>query len=588
MDVRLSGLIPQPVTVRPHPEGGRLELTAAPDVRPVAADAAAGSEHGAEAARAGAAVRRLFAQVPWPAGSEPGPSVPSAATGQVSCTVGIDAGLGPEEYRLSIGPDGIAISAGGEPGAIYAAQTIRQLLPADAWRSAPLAAADGDDSWLLPYAEIQDAPALSWRGAHLDVARHFMTKRELLAVIDGLGALKLNRLHLHLTDDQGWRFESKLHPRVHEIGSHRPSSRISLNREEPRVYDEIPHGGYYTLADLAEIAAFARQRGMEVVPEVDLPGHTTALLAALPELGAGPPPEGGYQVTPDWGIFPNLVAPLPQTMAVLRDLLGELIGATGCRFLHIGGDECLLGRWRDDDRVEAVRSGRALATAEELHASFLRDLADLLASDFGVRAVVWDEGFTSATATAGLRPDTVVMAWRGMPIALSAATAGHDVVASPVLPTYFDYFQGRGDDEPVAIGGPVTLEDVAGFAPVPADWPEQARARLIGTQFQVWTEYIPDGRALEYMIFPRACAFAEVAWSGGPVPLGEGAGGGPALADRIGVHLGRLDAAGLEYRPLAGPHPWQAGGSGPRRHRAGYEVQAVAEHLDQLAAGKDH
>ena len=157
------------------------------------------------------------------------------------------------------------------PGAGYAAQTIRQLLPDDAWRAAPL---PGAPAWELPCAEITDRPALAWRGAHIDVARHFATKRELLALVDALAAMKLNRLHLHLTDDQGWRIESALHPELHEVGSHRHRTRISLNNEDPAVYDDIPHGGYYTLADLSEIAAFARQRGMSLVPEIDLPGHT--------------------------------------------------------------------------------------------------------------------------------------------------------------------------------------------------------------------------------------------------------------------------------------------------------------------------
>jgi hexosaminidase len=501
-------------------------------------------------------------------------------------SVSVDTDLGPEAYRLVITEDGVTIIAGDPAGAGYAAQTIRQLLPDEAWRSAPL---PGAPAWELPCAEITDRPALAWRGAHIDVARHFATKRELLALIDALAAIKLNRLHLHLTDDQGWRVESRLHPRLHEVGSHRPRTRISLNNEDPAVYEDIPHGGYYTLADLAEIAAFAARRGMLLVPEIDLPGHTEALLAALPELGSGAPPPGGYQVSPDWGIFPYLLAPVPEAMSLLRDVFGELIGATGARFVHIGGDECLLGRWRDDPRVDEVRRSRGLATAEDLHGAFLRDVADLLSADFGARAVVWDEGFATSAGRSGmLRQDTVVMAWRGMAVAREAAEAGHDVVAAPVFPAYFDYYQERAPTEPVAIGGPVRLSDVAAFAPVPPDWPQQARDRMIGTQFQVWTEYIPDGRALEYMIFPRAFALAEVAWSGGPVNLAAApaaSAGRPPLLDRIAAHLGRLDAAGLEYRPLAGPRPWQQGGAGPRRHRPGYLVEDVAAHLGQLASG---
>jgi hexosaminidase len=569
MDNRLGSLIPQPVSVRARP--GALTLTSAPDIQPVGNGGRAATDS------ATAAVHQLLSRLPWPGGQTAG----GLRAGAQPCVVSIVAELGPEAYRLVVEPDRITIEAGDTAGASYAAQTIRQLLPDETWRAAPLT---GTSDWQLPCAEIEDRPALSWRGAHIDVARHFATKRELLALVDALAALKLNRLHLHLTDDQGWRIESRLHPRLHEVGSHRGRTRISLNDEEPKVYEDIPHGGYYTLTDLAEIAAYAGQRGMALVPEIDLPGHSTALLAALPGLGAGPAPDGGYQVSPDWGIFPYLLAPLPESMAVLRDVFGELLSATGSRFVHIGGDECLLGRWRDDDRIEAARRDSDLVTAEDQHAAFLRNVADMLAADFAVRAVVWDEGFSSSGGRAGmLRPDTVVMAWRGMQVARQAALAGHEVVAAPVFPTYFDYYQERGPAEPVAIGGPVRLADVAAFAPVPAEWPQQAREQMIGTQFQVWTEYIRDGRSLEYMIFPRACALADVAWSGGPVPQGD-APGRPPLTSRIAAHLRRLDAAGLEYRPLDGPRPWQQGGTGPRRHRRGYPVQDVAVHLDQQAA----
>lgn len=566
MTDRLAGLVPQPLSVRAA--GGSLAVHAYPDVRPADAEAQA----------AATAVRRLLGGLPWPLSGEV-----SAGRAGPRCIVGLDSAMGPEAYRLTIDQGGVTITGGDEAAAVYAVQTMRQLLPDDSWRAA---SPPGTADWTLPYADIEDRPALAWRGAHLDVARHFVPKRELLFLIDALAALKLNRLHLHLTDDQGWRIESRLHPALHEIGSHRPRSQISLNTEQPRIYDEIPHGGYYPLDDLAEIAAYAGQRGMALVPEIDLPGHSTALLAALPELGSGAPPDGGYRVSPDWGIFDNLVAPLPATMAVVRDVLGEVIAATGARYVHIGGDECVLDRWRQDERIEAARDNRGLATTAELHAAFLKDVANVLAEDFAVRAVVWDECF-AGRGGATLRPDAVVMAWRGWQVARAAADAGHDVIAAPVLPTYFDYAQDSGETEPLAIGGPVRLADVAGFAPVPADWPQEARDRLIGTQFQVWTEYIPDGRALEYMIFPRACALADVAWSGRPSPLAADSRAHPALLPRIAAHLRRLDAVGLEYRPLSGPRPWQEGGAGPRRHRAGYPVADVAMHLRQLAAADE-
>ncbi|HMH91313.1 MAG TPA: beta-N-acetylhexosaminidase [Streptosporangiaceae bacterium] len=559
MNDRLTGLVPHPASVRPMP--GTLALTAHPAT--IAADRDAGLAD---------ALSRALAAVPWP-------ETTVSPDQKVTATVESATDLPPEAYRLTIADTGLSIAAGGVQGAFYAAQTLRHLLPADAWRAAtPAAATATPADWRLPCAVITDTPALAWRGAHLDVARHFFPKREILALIDAFAALKLNRLHLHLTDDQGWRIESRRYPALHEIGSHRPRTRLSLGREDP-VYDGTPHGGYYTLADLAEISAYAAQRMITVVPEIDVPGHASALLAACPELGAGPPPPGGYQVLADWGIFPYLMSPLPRTRGFLRDIFGELLEAVPAPYVHIGGDECVLDAWRDDPEVDSYRRQRGLAGPAELHAAFLREVADLLADDFGARAVVWDEGFASADATPErLRPDTIVMAWRGMDIGRRAAAAGHDVIAAPVLPTYFDYFQSDDDTEPGGIGGPVRLADVAAFVPVPPDWPEEARRHLIGTQFQVWTEYIRTSRELEYMIFPRACALADVAWSGAPVPPGASDG-------RLAAHLRRLDAAGLEYRPLSGPRPGQQGGTGARRHRPGAPIGAVAAHLDKLAAG---
>ncbi|HEY2549026.1 MAG TPA: family 20 glycosylhydrolase, partial [Streptosporangiaceae bacterium] len=531
---------------------------------------------------AAAVVSRTLGWLPWP--QEPPPGESGQSGGEIA--VGLAADLPAEGYRLRVEPDQVTITAGGEAGVFYAVQTLRQLLPDQAWRSAPVPG----PAWTVPCAEIEDAPVLGWRGAHLDVARHFFPKREVLALIDALAALKINRLHLHLTDDQGWRIESHRYPALQEIASHRAHTRISVNTEEPKVYEQVPHGGYYTLADLAEISSYAAQRMVTLVPEIEVPGHATALLAALPGLGAGQPPAGGYQVSGDWGIFPYLMTPLSGTLDFLGEIFGELLAAVPARFVHIGGDECVLDSWRADPAVTARQRALGLGSAEALHARFLREVADLLADSFGARSLVWDEGFGSAAAGgegAGLRPDTIVMAWRGMDIALRAALAGHEVIAAPVFPTYFDYYQADDAAEPAAIGGPVTVQDVAGLQLPDPGWPDAAAARLAGAQFQVWTEYIRDARQLEYMIFPRACALAEVTWAGGPAGWAGAAGPGSAAAplrERVAGHLDRLDAAGVEYRPLDGPRPWQRGGDGQRRHRQGYRMREVTAHLDQLAA----
>jgi len=563
MTDRLAALLPYPRSARPQP--GRFQVSA--DI-PIAA--------GPGAQDAAAAVRRVIAALPWPAQPPPGHrSGPGPGLEAGEITVDADGSLPAEGYQLRIGPGRVRITAGGVAGAFYAAQTVRQLLPDQAWRAAPVPG----PPWQLPCAEIDDAPALAWRGGHLDVARHFFPKSVLLRFIDMLAAHKLNRFHLHLTDDQGWRIESLRYPALQEIGSHRLRTRAGHGSDDPAGYDDVPHGGYYTLADLAEIHAYAAARMVTLIPEIEVPGHAAALLAALPQFGSAP--AGDYRVLPDWGIFPNIISPLPGTLGFLGEVFGELLGAVPAPYVHIGGDECVLQSWRDNPAIQDYRRELGLASEVELHAWFLRRVADMLAGRFGARAVVWDEGFASGTGTPGgaLRPDTVVMAWRGADIARRAAEAGHDVIAVPVVPTYFDYAQADDEREPLAIGGSVTLQDVAGFAPaaLAASWPGEAVRRLAGTQFQLWTEYIPDGRALEYMAFPRACMLADVAWSGGPAP------GPPGWRRRLAAHLGRLDAAGVGYRPLDGPRPWQQGGTGARGHRAGYRIADVTAHLDELA-----
>lgn len=558
MPDRLATLLPFPATVRATP--GEFPISRTTPLTPAP-----------QASQEADAVRHVLAALPWP------PARTDGAPAQAQITVAKDPTLPPEGYRLRITPAQVDITAADPAGAFYAAQTIRQLLPDDAYRAAPASKAP----WSIPCAEITDAPKLSWRGAHLDVSRHFFPKATILRFIDALAAHKLNTLHLHLTDDQGWRIESPRHPALHELGSHRAETLIGSARERPQVYDGTPHGGYYTLADLAEIAAYAARNMVRVIPEIEVPGHASALLAALP--GLAPTLGTRYEVATGWGIMPEIISPLPESVEFLGEIFSELLGAIPTGFVHIGGDECVLDHWRGSPRVEDYRRRLGLPNADALHAYFLRQVADLLADSLGVRAVVWDEGFASTTTGQRLRDDTVVMAWRGGDIARRAALAGHDVVATPVIPTYFDYAQADDDREPLAIGGPVTIEEVAALRPLPGDWPDQAAQHLVGTQFQLWSEYIPDSRALDYMTFPRACALAEVAWHGAPTPwAGPQTTDRPPLRDRLTAHLGRLRAAGIEYRPLDGPHPWQQGGTGPRRHWAGTPVADVARHLAEL------
>lgn len=556
MPDRLGTLVPYPAKVRPQAGGFALHRT----VKITA---------GPHASQAAEAVRQVLNELPWPPET-------SATTKEI--LVDTDPALPDEGYRLTIAPDRVTITAKDPAGAFYAAQTIRQLLPDDAFRQAAPAQTE---PWVLPAAEIEDAPSLPWRGGHLDVSRHFFTKRTIFSFIDMLAAHKLNRLHLHLTDDQGWRIESRRYPALQETASHRAQTQVGPAHEEPKIFDGTPHGGHYTLKDLAEITAYASHRMIKVVPEIDIPGHAAALLAALPELS----PLAGrqYEVGQGWGINTEIISPRPAAVETLGEILGELLAAVPADCVHIGGDECVLDDWRASPDVEAYRRELALPSHEALHAYFLRQVADVLADSHGVRAVVWDEGFASATTGTRLRDDTLVMAWRGGDIARRAALAGHDVITTPVIPTYFDYYQAADEREPLSIGGPVTIEDVSALQPVPPTWTDQAKSHLIGTQFQLWSEYIPDPRALEYMAFPRACALAEVAWHGRPAPWAEPGDTSPPLRDRIAAHLGRLDAAGIEYRPLAGPHPWQQGGTGARRHYTGYVVSDVARSLAEQA-----
>ncbi|GIG62152.1 beta-N-acetylhexosaminidase [Longispora fulva] len=436
---------------------------------------------------------------------------PAGADGTIALAV--DSALPASGYLLVVTRDGVTLLGGDPAGVFHGAQTLRQLLPPAAYRRAPVA----DGPWRIPAVTVRDAPRYGWRGCMLDVARHFMPKADVLRFVDLLAAHKLNVLHLHLTDDQGWRVEIPGYPLLTEVGGWRAESMVG-SRQHGR-FDGRPHGGYYTADDLREIVGYAAARFVTVVPEIDLPGHTQSAVAAYPWLAPGHGPVG---VRTGWGLSPHGIDLTDDTLEFCRNVLDEVCALFPGEFIGIGGDEC-----PPDQPLDARRR-------------FGRALVDHLATH-GRRAYAWDE-----ILEGGAPRGVAVAAWRGPGVTRAAAEAGHDVVACPDLSTYLDYRQSDHADEPVPVGTVLTVDDVYAFDPatLAPDHPE----RLLGAQCNVWTEHMPTTRAVDYMVFPRLCAFAEVVWNSGRHA---------DFRDRLAEHLPRLDAMGVEYRPEAGPLPWQ-------------------------------
>jgi hexosaminidase len=462
-------------------------------------------------------------------------------------------------YTLEIGQDRVNIRASGLQGVVHALTTLRQLLPSQVWRRG----GPPTGGWSVPCGVVVDRPAYGWRGAMLDVARHFFTKRTVLRYIDLLAAHRFNRLHLHLADDQGWRVESRRHPELHRTASWRPSTRLGPDG----VPDGTPHGGYYTLDDLAEISAYARSCGITIVPEIDVPGHTSALRAAYPELGQA---RRQHKVLDTVWAGGSSISPTRPVVSFLQDVLEEILDVVDTPYMHLGGDECDMSWWASDPAIAAEMAEYGYTDVKQMQGHFLRSLGEFLAGR-GVRMVVWDEGFV----TGGVLADSIVMAWRGHQVAARAA-ASHDVVRAPLFPTYFNFDQSDLPGERRSEGGPITLRDVATFPLAPDEWPADRRARVLGGQFQIWTEWVPTERHLDYLAFPRACALAEVLWAGEITDL-------PGFEDRLIRHLERLDALGVEYRPLDGPHPWQTGGTGVWRRAQQGQIEETKKWVESVS-----
>ncbi|MPY56961.1 beta-N-acetylhexosaminidase [Streptomyces spongiae] len=465
----------------------------------------------------------------------------------------IDSALAHEEYRLVSDSTGVLIEGGSAAGVFWGAQTLRQLLGPDAYRRAPLSR---DRAWGVPHVTIEDSPRFRWRGLMLDVARHFMPKDGVLRYLDLMAAHKLNVFHFHLTDDQGWRLQIERYPKLTEIGSWRARTK-SGHRASP-LWEEKPHGGYYTQDDIREIVAYAAERHISVIPEIDIPGHSQAAISAYPELGNTDVIDTtSLTVWDTWGVNKNVLAPTDNTLRFYEGVLEEVLelfpadatGSTGfSSFVHIGGDECPKDQWRQSPVAQARIKELGLADEDALQSWFIRHFDNWLTAR-GRRLIGWDE-----ILEGGLAPGAAVSSWRGYNGGITAARAGHDVVMCPEQQVYLDHRQHGGADEPVPIGYVRTLEDVYRFEPVPPELtPEEAR-HVLGTQANVWTEVMEDPARVDYQTFPRLAAFAEVAWSSLPAPAERD------FADfeqRMTAHYGRLDALGVAYRPPAGPRPWQ-------------------------------
>ncbi|MFI5973791.1 beta-N-acetylhexosaminidase [Streptomyces sp. NPDC051452] len=530
------------VDVIPAPSGGAAygdgSFELGPDTRLVAGEGAAGTERWLRATL-GAATGLPLA----PGNAGDAGAADNAGDVRLSIDPQITRELGEEGYRMDVTRTGAHLVGGGPAGLFWGAQTLRQLLGPDAFRRAPLPGA----RWRLPLTRVQDSPRFRWRGLLLDVARHFMPKEGVLRYLDLMAAHKLNVFHFHLTDDQGWRIEIKRYPKLTETASWRTRSKFG-HRASP-LWDEKPHGGYYTQDDIREIVAYAAQRHITVVPEIDVPGHSQAAIAAYPELGNTDVIDTtALTVWDSWGISSNVLAPTDTTLRFYEGVFEEVLELFPGRFVHVGGDECRKEQWSESVTAKTRITELGLGDEDELQSWFIGHF-DAWLTARGRRLIGWDE-----ILEGGLARNAAVSSWRGYGGGVAAARAGHDVVMCPEQYVYLDHRQAPGEDEPVPIGFVRTLEDVYRFEPVPPGLTAAEAEHILGTQANVWTEVLEDSARVDYQTFPRLAAFAEVAWSRLPAPADRD------FADferRMTAHYRRLDALGVAYRPPTGPHPWQ-------------------------------
>ena len=435
-----------------------------------------------------------------------------------------------EAYTLEVGSEGIVISAGRRNGFLHAMQTLRQLLPPQIMADAP----QDDVSWAIPAVSISDAPAFGWRGLHLDVCRHMFPVAFIKKFIDLLAFYKFNTFHWHLTEDQGWRIEIRKYPRLTEVGGFRSETVVAGTWDQ---YDGTPYGGFYTQDEVREVVAYAMERGITVMPEIELPGHAVAALTAYPHLGCV---GAAYEVRKTWGISKDIFcAGNDEVFSFLKDVFEEVLELFPSKYIHIGGDEAPKGRWEACPKCQARIKAEGLRDEHELQSWFIRQIEGWL-NERGRNLVGWDE-----ILEGGLAPNATVMSWRGSDGGIAAANAGHDVIMTPNTYCYLDYCQHEDTDrEPPAIPAILPLKQVWGFVVAPEQIADDKKHHILGGQGNVWTEYIPNSDHAEYMAYPRAIAIADVLWNHPEERSYD------ALVERLKAHLPCLDMLGVNYRPL--------------------------------------
>ena len=403
----------------------------------------------------------------------------------------------PEGYRLQVTADGIRIEGSTPAGVFYGIQTLRKAVGATAVSSIE-----------LPAVDIADEPRFGYRGMMLDVGRHFFSMDEIKTYIDMLALHNINRFHWHLSEDQGWRIEIKKYPKLTEIGSKRSETVIGHNSGK---YDGKPYGGFYTQEQAKEIVAYAADRYITVIPEIDLPGHMQGALAAYPELGCT---GGPYEVWRQWGVSEDvLCAGNDKTIEFIKDVLAEIVEIFPSEYIHVGGDECPKVRWTTCPKCQArikalgLKSDQKHTKEERLQSYVIHEAEEFLNSK-GRKMIGWDE-----TLEGGLAPNATVMSWRGEGGGIEAAKQQHDVVMTPNTYLYFDYYQAKDtENEPEAIGGYLPMEKVYSYEPMPKALTPEEQKYIIGVQANLWTEYIPTFQQVQYMVLPRMAALCESQW----------------------------------------------------------------------------